>query len=124
MHRLRAEAGARFAIAGANAAMRASSAAGIEAHALFLREAASRRVADTMRALASDDSALALRPRDEALLRSLLTAAAMTQLRRTPITTAKQDKSYWRFWCEWCAVMGTAPLRTDTAANARGDIAE
>eukprot|EP00965_Chrysotila_dentata_P025640 851808-Pleurochrysis_carterae.AAC.1 len=48
----------------------------------------------------------------------------MTQLRRTPITTAKQDKSYWRFWCEWCAVMDTAPLRTDTAANARGNIAE
>eukprot|EP00965_Chrysotila_dentata_P070423 2327343-Pleurochrysis_carterae.AAC.1 len=78
-----------------------------------------------MRALADDTSGLALRPRDESLLRSLLTAAAVTQLWRTPASTAKLDKSCWRLWCEWCSVMGTAPLRsTDTAANLRGDIAE
>eukprot|EP00965_Chrysotila_dentata_P081449 2689151-Pleurochrysis_carterae.AAC.1 len=48
----------------------------------------------------------------------------MTQLRRTPVSTAKLDKSYRRFWCDWCAVMGTTPLRTDVASNVRGDIAE
>eukprot|EP00965_Chrysotila_dentata_P187461 6172145-Pleurochrysis_carterae.AAC.1 len=77
-----------------------------------------------MRAIAEDTSSLALRPRDGELLRSLLEAAALTQLKRTRVNTAKVDKSYWRMWCEWCAVMGTSPLRTDAAANARGDIVE
>ena len=51
------------------------------------------------------------------LLGALLDSAQRALARRQPATTARQDKSNWKFWCEWCQLMGTSPVRSDSMAN-------
>ena len=68
--------------------------------------------------VAADTSSLALRPTNVALLAAMLDAAQRALDRRAPLTTAKQDKSSWKFWCEWAELMGTSPVRSDVQANA------
>ena len=72
----------------------------------------------TLADIERDTSSLALRPVNPGLLAAMLEAAQRALARRQPATTAKQDKSNWKFWCEWASLMGTTPLRTDAQANA------
>ena len=83
----------------------------------FLMTEYTTKVNAVLLQLRADKSSLALRPIDEELLRSLLLMAASSTVHRTPDSTAGHDRSYWRFWMEWCATMGTSPLRTNVAAN-------
>ena len=71
----------------------------------------------TLEQLAQDDTPLALRPGNPALLGSLLETMQRALERRQPNTTRGQDRSGWKFWCIWCELMGTAPIRRDAQAN-------
>lgn len=51
------------------------------------------------------------------LLRGLLLAARQACERRFASSTRRLDSSYWRFWRDFCALVGTPPLRTNSAAN-------
>ena len=62
----------------------------------YLRGEYAAKVDQAMVAMRQDTSSLALRPRDDRLLKSLLLMAAETTIGRTPISTASLDKSYWR----------------------------
>ena len=124
----RAEVEARLAVAHAKRTVLAEGArpAGARAaeHMQVLRDAQRRRVEAAMGEIRRDQSELALRPGDPGLLRLLLERAAAATLRRTPLSVASLDASYWRFWCDWCNLMGTSPLRTDVDANRRCTPAE
>ena len=71
----------------------------------------------TLEQLARDDTPLALRPGNPALLGSLLETMQRALERRQPNTTRGQDRSGWKFWCQWCELMGTEPIRRDAQAN-------
>lgn len=64
-----------------------------------------------------DDDGLGVRGASDELLRQLLGAAMRALERRFADNTRALDKSYWRFWSEWCDLIGTPPLRTNVAAN-------
>ena len=124
----KAEVEARLAVSRARAAVLASEArpSGVRAaeHTQIVRDAQQRRIEAAMQQMQHDRSELALRPSDPGLLRLLLERAAASTIRRTPLSVASLDASYWRFWCDWCRVMGTPPLRTDVEANRSGAPAE
>eukprot|EP00966_Prymnesium_polylepis_P022441 516448-Prymnesium_polylepis.1 len=56
-------------------------------------------------------------------MRGLLEAAMRALDRRFAPSTRRLDKSYWKFWTEHCDMLGTPPLRTNTAANTGADTA-
>ena len=46
-----------------------------------------------------------------------LAAAQEALERRFAQGTRRLDRSYWKFWKEWCLMLGTPPLRINEAAN-------
>ena len=71
----------------------------------------------SMRALAANEDGLGITGDVDELLRGLLAAAQRAFERRFARSTVQLDKSYWRFWSEWCAMLGTPALRSNQAAN-------
>jgi len=64
-----------------------------------------------------DEDGLGIRGASDELLRGLLTAAVLAVEKRFAPSTRGQDRSYWRMWVAWCDLIGTPPLRTNSAAN-------
>ena len=71
----------------------------------------------SMKALALNEDGLGVTSNSDELLRGLLGAAQRAFERRFARSTIKLDKSYWRFWTQWCATLGTPALRSNAAAN-------
>ena len=71
----------------------------------------------SMRALALNEDGLGVTSKVDDLLRDLLGAAQRAFERRFARSTARLDKSYWRFWTQWCSTLGTPALRSNAAAN-------
>eukprot|EP00965_Chrysotila_dentata_P056922 1888729-Pleurochrysis_carterae.AAC.1 len=59
----------------------------------------------------ANDDGLGLDIADGELLSSLLGAAQEALEQRYRPSTRKLDRSYWRKWKEWCALVRTPPLR-------------
>ena len=64
-----------------------------------------------------DEDGLGIRGASDELLRGLLTAAMLAVEKRFAPSTRGLDRSYWRMWTAWCDLIGTPPLRTNSAAN-------
>jgi len=85
-----------------------------------VNDLADLRAAQLQRALcdaSSNVDGLGLSPGDNDLLRLLLAAAQRATQRRYADNTSRVDGSYWKFWVQWCSLMGTSPLRSNAAAN-------
>ena len=75
----------------------------------------------SMRDARSDADGLGIKGASDELLRELLEAAMRAIDRRFAPGTRRLDKSYWKFWVHHCDMLGTPPLRTNTAANTGAD---
>ena len=71
----------------------------------------------SMQSIAINEDGLGVTGQADGLLRELLAAAQRAFERRFAKSTQKQDNSYWRFWSEWCHLLGTPPLRSNVGAN-------
>jgi len=65
----------------------------------------------------SNSDGLGLSPACENLLLTLLAAAQRALESGFAPGTRRLDKSYWKFWTQFCVLMGTSPLRTNASAN-------
>ena len=116
----RAVAPPRRAIAIAQAALRAPAltpAAPVSREAAELEESQRLLVERSIRDARCDEDGLGIRGASDELLRGLLTAAMLAVEKRFAPSTRGQDRSYWRMWTTWCDLVGTPPLRTNSAAN-------
>jgi hypothetical protein len=71
--------------------------------------------------LYTDDSPLALRPRNRDKLVSLVSAVDAASLAASPASTLSKDDGAWKRWVAYTAEMGTSPWRTDVRANSGVD---
>ena len=110
----------RRAIAVAQAALRMPAptpAAAIGREAAELEESQRLLVERSIRDARCDEDGLGISGASDELLRGLLTAAMLAVEQRFAPSTRGQDRSYWRMWTAWCDIVGTPPLRTNSAAN-------
>ena len=82
-----------------------------------LEESQRMLVERSIRDARCDEDGLGIRGASDELLRGLLTAAMLAVEKRFAPSTRGQDRSYWRMWTAWCDLIGTPPLRTNSAAN-------
>jgi len=106
----------------ARAALRSASAAPAstvtaQRGAAELEESQRMLIERSIRDARCDEDGLGIRGASDELLRGLLTAAVLAVEKRFAPSTRGQDRSYWRMWVAWCDLIGTPPLRTNSAAN-------
>jgi hypothetical protein len=106
----------------ARAALRSASAAPsstvtAQRGAAELEESQRMLIERSIRDARCDEDGLGIRGASDELLRGLLTAAMLAVEKRFAPSTRGQDRSYWRMWVAWCDLIGTPPLRTNSAAN-------
>jgi hypothetical protein len=82
-----------------------------------LAEVRALLVERSMTNVRANDDGLGVTGQADDILRGLLAAAQRAIEKRYADSTRRKDRSYWRFWCEFCSLVGTPPLRTNTAAN-------
>ena len=75
----------------------------------------------SLRDARADADGLGIKGASDELLRGLMTAAMRAIDRRFAPGTKRLDKSYWKFWEQHCAMLGTPPWRTNASANAGAD---
>ena len=110
----------RRAIAVAQAALHMPAptpAAAISREAAELEESQRLLIERSLHDARCDDDGLGIRGASDEFLRGLLTAAMLAVEQRFAPSTRGQDRSYWRMWTSWCDLVGTPPLRTNSAAN-------
>ena len=92
-------------------------AAAISREAAELEESQRLLIERSLHDARCDDDGLGIRGASDEFLRGLLTAAMLAVEQRFAPSTRGQDRSYWRMWTSWCDLVGTPPLRTNSAAN-------